>query len=221
VKSRISAFIFDYDGTLADSALTVLPVYNAIAPGLGLPLVTEADFPRLRRLGPKGAIQAYRVPLWKVPLLLAQVRHELEQRKIVPALYPGLSTVFDSEVMRKARRFILSSNSRANIDRFLAHHSLGTFERIDCGSSLFGKARRLRRLLKEVGLRPSEVAYVGDESRDLEAAREVGAMGIAVSWGYADRETLMASRPDFLVDDPAQLGQIMAQVSGNGGFGGP
>lgn len=216
MKPPISAFIFDYDGTLADSALAVLPVYNALAPGLGLPPMTETDFPRLRRLGPKGAIEAFGVPLWKVPLLLAQVRRELEQRQIVSSLYPGLDEIFASDAFRQIRRYILSSNSRANIDRFLAHHALGSFERIDCGASLFGKARRFRSLLKSEGLRPSEVAYVGDEVRDIEAAREVGATSIAVSWGYADRDVLKASDPDFLVDETAQLKEILAQLSVRG-----
>jgi phosphoglycolate phosphatase-like HAD superfamily hydrolase len=214
VKLSTKALIFDFDGTLADSMLLVLPVYNALAPGLGLPPIAMAEIPRLRRLGPMKALEAYGVPLWKVPVLLHQVRRETEKQGTVPALFPGLASVFRSPAVSAVRRLILSSNSRSNIECFLSHHSIGTFERIDSGASMFGKARRLRRLLKVCHLVPAEVVYVGDELRDIDAAREVGALSVAVSWGYAEREVLAAHGPNYLVDEPQQLVQLFSDLVG-------
>ncbi|MGC4067086.1 MAG: HAD hydrolase-like protein [Polyangiaceae bacterium] len=204
--------IFDFDGTLADSMQMVFEVYNSLAPGMSLPLVSAGEIPRLRELGPLRALDAYGVPLWRVPVLLQRVRRELERRATVPALFPGLDQVFERPEIRQARRLILSSNSRANIERFLNRYRLSSFERIDAGASLFGKARRLQRLLKVSHLAPSNVVYVGDELRDLEAAREVGATSVAVSWGYAERQVLLNHEPDFLVDDAWHLGQVLAEL---------
>jgi phosphoglycolate phosphatase len=214
VNQPIKAFVFDFDGTLADSMLMVLPVYNSVATGLGLPRISESDIPALRRLGPMKAIEAYGVPLWKVPLILAQVRRGLERQGLVPVLFPGLQSVFDSPVMKRVSLLILSSNSRANIARFLEQHPLGQFDHIDCGASLFGKARRLRRLLQVRHLAPSEVAYVGDEVRDVEAAREVGVTSIAVSWGYAERAALTALEPSYLVNEPLELEVLFRKLAG-------
>jgi HAD superfamily hydrolase (TIGR01549 family) len=190
----------------------VFEVYNSLAPDMGLPLVAAGEIPRLRELGPLRALDAYGVPLWRVPVLLQRIRRELERRAVVPAIFPGLETVFEVPEVRQTRRLILSSNSRSNIERFLTRYRLNDFERIDAGASLFGKARRLQRLLKVSHMVPSEVIYVGDELRDLEAAREVGATSIAVSWGYAERRVLHRSEPDFLVDDAWQLGKVLSEL---------
>lgn len=205
----IRACLFDFDGTIADSLLMVLEVYNSVAGDLGLPVVAESEIPRLRSLGPLKAIDAYRVPLWKVPLALTRVRREIEKRALIPAVFPGLREVFEIDPLKSIRKMIVSSNSRANIERFAAHHAMGSIERIDSGASLFGKARRLRRLLQVTRLKPSEVVYVGDEVRDVEAAEAVGVTSIAVSWGYGDRASLAARRPSHLVDAPAQLGELL------------
>jgi phosphoglycolate phosphatase-like HAD superfamily hydrolase len=212
VSTTPRVLIFDFDGTLADSMQTVFEVYNSLAPDMGLPLISAGEIPRLRELGPLRALDAYGVPLWRVPVLLQRVRRELERRAAVPAIFPGLDQVFEMPAIRTARRLILSSNSRSNIERFLNRHRLSSFERIDAGASLFGKARRLQRLLKISHLDPADVVYVGDELRDLEAAREVGATSVAVSWGYAERGVLQAHEPDFLVDDAWHLGKVLTQL---------
>jgi phosphoglycolate phosphatase len=214
VTDSIQAIVFDFDGTLADSMMMVLPVYNQVAVRLSLPLMTEADIPMLRRLGPLKAIEAYNVPLWKVPILLTQVRRELEKKEQIPALFAGLTDVFAAPSLAQIPRMILSSNSKMNILRFLEVHSLGSFDHLDCGASLFGKARRLRRLLQVKHLSPINVLYVGDELRDIEAAREVGAKSVAVSWGYAERDILVAHGPNYLVDTPADLGKLFAELIG-------
>ena len=206
------AFIFDFDGTLADSMLMVLPVYNSVAKGLGLPAIEESEIPKLRKMGPMKAIDAYQVPLWKVPLVLSRVRREIETRGLVPAIFPGLLQVFRDAAMAQVRRMIMSSNSRTNIERFTQEHLLGHFERIDSGASLFGKATRLRRILQVSRLAPTEVVYVGDELRDVEAAREVGVKSIAVSWGYADRSELAEQRPTHLVDAPGELLEVLRSL---------
>ena len=50
------------------------------------------------------------------------------------------------------------------------------------------------------GVRPSEVICVGDEIRDAEAARAVGAAFGAVAWGYTDLEALRAHRPEMVFE---------------------
>jgi phosphoglycolate phosphatase len=164
-------------------------------------------------MGPRKAIEQYAVPLWKIPVLLHQVRREMEQEGTVPPLFTELGSVFQASALGSLRRFILSSNSQRNVEQFLRLHKIDGFERIDCGASLFGKGRRLRRLLQVSRLEPSEVAYVGDEQRDVEAAREVGAMSIAVSWGYAERESLVTENPSFIVDRPRELIDVLERVA--------
>jgi phosphoglycolate phosphatase len=57
----------------------------------------------------------------------------------------------------------------------------------------------------EYSLASDECVYVGDETRDVEAARKAGMRSAAVTWGFNSRELLEKSRPDFLIDRPGEL----------------
>jgi phosphoglycolate phosphatase len=47
---------------------------------------------------------------------------------------------------------------------------------------------------------PTSAIAIGDEVRDIEAARAAGAACGAVTWGYAAPETLRALQPDLLFE---------------------
>ena len=47
---------------------------------------------------------------------------------------------------------------------------------------------------------PASAIAIGDEVRDIEAARAAGMACGAVAWGYAAPETLRALRPDLLFE---------------------
>ena len=167
--------------------------------------MTPADIPRLRSMGPREAMEAYGVPFWKLPRIVNAVRIRLREQIDRLEPFGGVSETLQSLKHAGARCLLLSSNSRDNVEAFLLNHRLNLFERLACGSSIFGKAARLRKVLAQASLLAANVAYVGDEVRDVDAAKRVGIQSIAVSWGYADRETLLAASPDHLIDSPGQL----------------
>ncbi|HMA91947.1 MAG TPA: HAD hydrolase-like protein [Polyangiaceae bacterium] len=202
----LDTFIFDFDGTLVDSMHHALACFNESAHRYGLPQVSPEELPKLRRLGPKDAISEYGVPLWKIPMLVQAVRAGLRSRMQELEPFPGIKDFLHAlKTVRKARCLLLTSNSRDNVEAFLARHEIAVFEHLSCGTSMFGKGARLRKLAERARLNPETSAYVGDEVRDIEAARSAGIRSIAVSWGYGDRQALASENPDFLLDEPAQL----------------
>ncbi|MEM9568362.1 MAG: HAD hydrolase-like protein, partial [Cyanobacteria bacterium P01_E01_bin.34] len=86
-------------------------------------------------------------------------------------------------------------------DRHLAHY----FE-IPCTEvSIFGKRRLLKRYLNRQRLSPADVTYIGDEARDINAARANGIRAIAVAWGFSSRSILIDADPDGLANHPSDL----------------
>ncbi|MEO5713660.1 MAG: HAD-IA family hydrolase [Luteolibacter sp.] len=55
------------------------------------------------------------------------------------------------------------------------------------------------------GLLPEECTVIGDSTMDLETARNAGMEAIAVTWGFHDRERLIAAGAEQLADNPAAL----------------
>ena len=60
---------------------------------------------------------------------------------------------------------------------------------------------------------PAEVIMVGDRHSDISGARVCGVRSVAVTWGYGSRDELVASAPDWLVDEPSQILPLLATSS--------
>ena len=60
-------------------------------------------------------------------------------------------------------------------------------------------------------LRPQDCTVIGDSTMDLETASNAGMRAIAVTWGFHDRERLMAAGAEVIADDPAGLLELVAK----------
>jgi phosphoglycolate phosphatase len=81
-----------------------------------------------------------------------------------------------------------------------------------CGVGLLGKASRLRGVMRREGVDASEVVFVGDEERDIAAARGAGVRAIAVTWGYAEASAL--SHADAVCGEVETLAQLLRRAGG-------
>ncbi len=119
------------------------------------------------------------------------------------------------EIIRKLHSeghelFILSNNSLQNVHHFLHEQKIHKyFLEIYGGVGILGKARGLKRLLKDHKFDLDQAVYVGDELRDIEAAKAIGLRVIAVTWGFAQADKLRANHPTAIADTPAQLMRIL------------
>jgi phosphoglycolate phosphatase len=93
---------------------------------------------------------------------------------------------------------VVSSNSEANVRAILGPELAGRIGCFECGASVFGKAARFRKVARRSGISPPETLCIGDEIRDLEAARRAGIAFGAAGWGFTRADALQARRPDVL-----------------------
>ena len=207
--------VFDFDGTVADSFAESLAAYNRVAPRLRLRCVAPAEVPELRRLGAGQLLGALGIPMWKLPRLMIAVRADLMDHFDCVAPVPGIGPALRELAKTPLRLAIVTSNSKANVLAFLARHDLEVFGTVVAGTSVFGKAARLRRLLKAAGTDADSSVYVGDTTPDVRAAREAGATAVAVTWGFTAREPLATESPDSLLESPAELPDAILRLLGN------
>lgn len=198
--------IFDFDGTIADTFDAVLRITNSLAVELGYNPTTPEEVGRLRNLDSREIIKQSGIPFFRLPFLLkrlkAELRQEIQNLKPIPNMRQALMTL----KMRGSRLGIVTSNSPENVNIFLNAHGLDDlFDFIYSGTTLFGKARVINRLLKQHNLYSYQIVYVGDETRDIEAAKNIPIKVVAVSWGFNSVEALARQNPDFLIYHPAEL----------------
>ncbi len=104
---------------------------------------------------------------------------------------------------------ILTSNTQENVKQFLDKNEMDFFDFIRTGKSVFGKSHMINKIIKQRHVSKSEAFYVCDEVRDIEAARKSGIKSIVVTWGYNTKDVLIKENPDFLVNSPDELKNII------------
>ena len=205
---RYQLVLWDFDGTLADTLASVLQLYNELAGRHGFRPVDDPQ--AMRGLTPFEFLRGHGIPLAKVPSLVREMRAAHRARMATTRLFPGLPPVLEALRRSGCRLGILSSNSRENILACLrANRAEGLFDPVVGYSRLLGKARPIRRLLRAGRLAVRDVLYVGDEVRDIEAARQAGVAVAAVTWGFNAKELLARHAPDHLIEYPEELLRVL------------
>lgn len=198
--------IFDFDGTIADTLDAAVNIYNAIAPKYHCKPVKMEDKDILRGKRPQDFFKDYGVTSFKLPFLLIHIRGELKKHIINTPLVKDISSALKDLKDAGYNLGILTSNSKENVDMFLFANKLTEiFDFIYSSKNIFGKDKDILHLLKNRNIKKDNVVYVGDETRDIEAAKRVGIPIIAVSWGFNTREILVAQGPSYIIDEPGEL----------------
>ena len=204
-----SLVIFDLDGTLADSLPWFRRNVNDVADLFGFSRIADEDVQSLRHAGSREILRRLKVPLWKLPAIAGHMRRMKAEHLADIPLFPGTEAMLRALRDGGLRLALVSSDSEANARRQLGE-AAALFSHFDCGASLFGKASKFRRVVKRAGVRPAQAIAIGDEIRDIEAARAAGIACGAVTWGYAAPDALRALEPDLVFERMKDVAALLA-----------
>ncbi len=197
--------IFDFDGTIADTHHYIIKIANEIGPEYGFRHIEPEEVESLRDLSAKEMISHLGVPILKIPAILTRAKRIFHDGIKDVQLIDGLHNVLHELHHRGVLMGIVSSNAANNIEHFLENHDLKIFDFLHSTTKIWSKHHSLTKLIKSRGFAHKDVLYIGDETRDISAARKCGISSVAVSWGYNSRKALAADNPDFLLENPAEL----------------
>lgn len=209
MRPALPYLLFDFDGTLADSAQAILQACNQLAPYFGLRQIPLSDLSYWQQQGGQAALRHVGLDNWKLPLFALCVKWRLRAQMRRLQTFAGLPEVLRALHARGYRMGILTSNTQKNVRLFLQAQGLeGLFGEIVGVPRLSGKAEALSRLLAQLEIPATQAYYIGDEVRDLKAARKAGMRAVAVSWGLNAPDLLAAQQPDLLLHAPRELGEV-------------
>ena len=198
--------IFDFDGTLADTLEESRRIYNLLAPEYRLREVHAEELPVLRNFSLLELLDHLDIPKRKVPSLLSRGTSLMRGNIAKLQLIPGIGEILPTLRQRVEGIGILTSNATANVDLFLKAHGLRQhFDFISSTSKLTGKSKHLRAICKTFSARPESMLYVGDEIRDVKAAKKADVPMAAVTWGFNSADSLRILAPEHLLHTPAEL----------------
>ena len=205
--------IFDFDGTIADTHHYICHIGNMMCDEFGFSPIKFDELPVLRHKSTEEIIRYLKVPLLKIPAIVARGKRELEKNINELKSFQGLRDVLLTLKANVEKIGILSSNSSQNIKTFLEINQMQFFDFIHTTPKIWSKDHSLTDLLKKNGFEKERMIYVGDEIRDILSARKVGIRTASVTWGYNSREVLQSHSPDYLLDAPLDLLKICEPFS--------
>ncbi|MDD3605740.1 MAG: HAD-IA family hydrolase [Candidatus Cloacimonas acidaminovorans] len=205
--------LFDFDGTIADSLQLGLKIANNLAPQFGYPPFTENDIQHFRSLTWHKIAREMQIPFYKIPKIVTIAFKEY--KRLISELEPcaGIVEMINELALKEIPMALLSSNTVENVHLFLTNHKIDSFLWIEGTSGILNKAKDIKKRLKKHKISTNEVIYIGDEIRDIEAAHNCGLKVIAVTWGFHTAEFLASYKPDFLVNEPKAIVEIVNRLT--------
>lgn len=151
------------------------------------------------------------MPLWKLPAIARHARRLKAEAAAEISLFAGVEAMLQTLAARGVQLALVTSDSEAN-----AREKLGAaanlFAHFDCAASVFGKPAKFRRVIRRADVEPAQVIAIGDEVRDIEAARSVGIACGAVCWGYAAPAALRALAPDHTFEQMDEIADALCRA---------
>lgn len=205
-----SDVIFDFDGTILNSAgnvllelrsaiekngLAVPSAFDGVVIGPPMPQIIAGLFPGIDEI--------------KVGAILSDFRTAHDNSLLEKSfLYPGILNLILALKARNVRLFIATNKPRAGLLNAVERFKLSDmFDAFACfgDEGVKTKADSVRLLVNNCQIKVSSAWMVGDAKTDITAGQENGLFTIAHLQGYSAREELMGVLPDLCVENYSEL----------------
>ena len=209
---RRSLVIFDFDGTLADTWDWLADEVVSSASPLGYRTISREELESLRSLSTREVFRTLGISWWRMFKVARHLRSRAEARMSEVRLFEGAAELIEALHAAGSALAVVSSNSETVIRHVLGGRLMPLVGQVDCGGAVFGKASKLKRVLRKYGTEIATVVFVGDETRDLDAAAAAGIQGLAVEWGYATPKLLRDAAPGRTAASMDDLARMLVRL---------
>ena len=213
---RYPLLVFDWDGTLIDSAPAIVACIQAACRDLGLPVPEDARAGHVIGLGLKDAL-SYAIP--GLPAddygrMVESYRRHFRARDPEIPLFPGAQAMLAGLKARGHTLAIATGKSRAGLTRALDNTALRPlFAASRCADQCASKPApdMLFELMEELGTDAVNTLMIGDTVHDLQMAAHAGVQAVAVSHGAHPRGELVALAPLACLENIEELTRWLAR----------
>jgi len=217
-EKRYPLVVFDWDGTLFDSAGVIAECIQQAARDMALPVPDRRTASHVIGLGLHDSLRHAlpSLPPEQYPDFLASYRRYFIEREDSLSLFPGVADLLVELQVRGHRLAIATGKPRRGLERALAASGLGPlFAASRCGDETNSKPHpaMLLELMAELRLQAPQLLMVGDTSHDLGMAKSAGVDAVAVTYGAHPVETLRTLAPRACV---ASVGELRQWLTTNG-----
>ncbi len=218
MSTGFDLIVFDWDGTLMDSAPRIADSLRSAAHDLGLEEHHEQGYRDVIGLGLREAVEALYPALDDdgIERFTDRYRHYFLHACPTPAaLFDGARPLLERLASQPLALAVATGKSRKGLERALDETACrGYFHSTRTADETRSKPdpAMLLQIIEETGVAADRTLMVGDTEYDLEMARRAGVAALAVGYGAHPRERLRACRPLALVDSVAELSRWLEET---------
>jgi len=212
---RYELIVFDWDGTLSDSAALITHAIRQACADLELPVPSEADARYVIGLGLNDALRhvAPALSVDDYPRLSARYRAHYMAQEAIP-LFAGVVEMLEALVARGHLLGIATGKSRRGLELALQHAGIGhRFVATRCADEGFPKPHpdMLERLIEQTGVRADAAVMIGDTTHDLLLAQNAGVDAVGVAYGAHPHDALLSVPHRAIVGDVSGLARWLGE----------
>jgi HAD superfamily hydrolase (TIGR01549 family) len=215
-RNGLRAVLYDWDGTLVDSAEKSYRCYVRVFSTFGVAF-DHASYEKTYSPDWYQTYEAVGLPRdrWPEADTLWTTCYEREPS----VLLPGARAALERIARGGTAQGLVSSGEASRVRRELQAHALEGFfgAAVVCGGETERRKPHPEPLLaglERLGVEPAEAAYVGDSPEDVAMAKAAGVFAVGIPGGFPNRESLVAAAPDLLAPSlAAALDDLMARSS--------
>lgn len=208
--------ILDFDGTMGDTQDLIVRTMQQTIQQLGLPSRTDEQCAAMIGLPLKHTFTTLIEMSEEMGERCAELYRRLFNENNVPGAVPVFPNVLDTVRMLHERGLILtiaSARRRDTLVEFLESMNLMQYIPYVISASDIENAKpapdMVLKTLEDYHLSADEAIVVGDTKYDIEMAHRAGVKAVGVTYGNGTVEELRAYGAEYIIDDFAQLLDIV------------
>lgn len=203
--------VFDWDGTLLDSAGAIASAIQSACRDLGLAVPSDAQARHVIGLGLEDAMRhaVPDLPPERTPEMVERYRHYYLSGDHELRLFEGVHGLLGELKSAGHILAVATGKSRVGLDRAFKHSGLGPlFLSSRCADECQSKPhpQMLDELMAEFAMAPEDTLMIGDTSHDLLMASNAGVAGLAVTYGAHPHAQLLDYNPLACLHSIEELG---------------
>jgi phosphoglycolate phosphatase len=200
MPAQFDLIVFDWDGTLLDSAAAIVHSIQRACDDLGLAQPDDATARSVIGLGLVDALARVvpDLPSSRHQELAGRYRHHYLSRDHELVLFDGVTDLLQALRSRGHTLAVATGKSRVGLDRALGHTGIGNlFAATRCADESVSKPApdMVLELMDELVFAPDRTLVIGDTTHDLLMARHAGCDAVAVSYGAHPLHELLSAGP--------------------------
>lgn len=210
MAKRFDLIVFDWDGTLMDSAAAIVHALQAAARDIGVAPPSDARARHIIGLGLQEALQ-YALPDLTpdhYAALSERYRYHYLARDHELVLFDGAAALVDTLATNGYMLAVATGKTRKGLDRAFMQSGLGSFFHDSrCADECHSKPhpQMLHELMDAFAVAPERTLMIGDTTHDLHMAGNARTAGLGVSYGAHPRDQLLAVASEGCVDSMQEL----------------